>query len=58
MVLMAVPEILQVVPYVKTLINGVILLLFIIFLPNGIVGWFSTGPARHLKSRKVTHGPA
>ncbi len=58
MVLMAVPEVLQVVPYVKTLINGVILLLFIIFLPNGIVGWFSAGPARYLKSRKVKHGPA
>jgi ABC-type branched-subunit amino acid transport system permease subunit len=43
---------------VKTLINGVILMLFILFLPNGIVGWFNAGRFERLKSRKVTHGPA
>jgi branched-chain amino acid transport system permease protein len=58
LVLMTVPEVLQVVPYVKTLLNGVILMLFILFLPNGIIGWFNTIPARLLKSREVTHGPA
>jgi branched-chain amino acid transport system permease protein len=40
LVLMAIPEALQVVPYLKTLINGVILLLFIVFLPAGITGGF------------------
>lgn len=38
LVLVAIPEVLQVVPYLKTLINGLILLLFIIFLPAGITG--------------------
>jgi branched-chain amino acid transport system permease protein len=38
LVLMAVPELLQIMPSVKTLINGVILMLFLLFLPGGIVG--------------------
>jgi branched-chain amino acid transport system permease protein len=37
-VLMAVPELLQIVPSLKTLINGIILMLFLIFLPGGITG--------------------
>lgn len=41
-VLCAVPEVLQMVPYLKTLINGIILLLFIIFLPAGITGGFKS----------------
>ena len=41
-VLVAIPEVLQVVPYLKTLINGVILMLFIVFLPSGIIGGFKT----------------
>jgi branched-chain amino acid transport system permease protein len=56
MVLMTVPEVLQVLPYLKTLINGVILMLFILFLPNGIVGWFSTNLGKHLKTRRSIHG--
>ena len=58
LVLMALPEVLQIMPYLKTLINGVILMLFIIFLPNGIIGWFNTIPGRLLKTRRVEHGPA
>ena len=41
LVLVAIPEVLQMVPYLKTLINGLILLLFIIFLPAGITGGVS-----------------
>ncbi len=37
-VLVAIPELLQVVPYIKTLINGILVLIFVIFMPNGIVG--------------------
>jgi branched-chain amino acid transport system permease protein len=58
LVLMAIPEVLQVVPYLKTLINGIILMLFIIFLPNGIIGWFNTNLGRLLKSRMAVNGPA
>ncbi len=58
LVLMAIPEVLQIVPYLKTLINGIILMLFIIFLPNGIAGWFNTNLGRLLKSRTVVDGPA
>jgi branched-chain amino acid transport system permease protein len=58
MVLMAVPEVLQIMPYLKTLINGVILMLFIIFLPNGIIGGFNHYLKRFSKSRTVTDGPA
>jgi len=39
-VMMAIPEALQIVPSLKTFINGVILLLFIVFLPAGITGGF------------------
>jgi len=58
LVLMTVPEILQILPYLKTLINGVILMLFIIFLPRGIIGWFNTNLAERLISRRAVHGPA
>jgi len=58
MVLMAVPEVLQVLPYLKTLINGIILMLFILFLPNGIIGWFNANLGRLLKTRRAVHGPA
>jgi branched-chain amino acid transport system permease protein len=39
-VMLAIPEALQIVPTLRTLINGVILLFFIIFLPTGIAGGF------------------
>jgi len=42
LVMMAVPEALQVVPSLKTLINGIILMLFLIFLPAGISGGIET----------------
>lgn len=58
LVLMAIPEVLQIMPYLKTLINGIILMLFIIFLPNGIIGWFNTILGRLLKSRRVVNGLA
>jgi branched-chain amino acid transport system permease protein len=45
-VLMVIPEVLQIVPQLKTLINGVILLLFIIFLPTGIMGGLKAFVAR------------
>jgi branched-chain amino acid transport system permease protein len=45
-VMMAIPEALQIVPYLKTLINGIILLLFIVFLPAGITGGFKAFSAR------------
>jgi len=41
-VMMAIPEGLQIVPTLRTLINGVILLVFLIFLPTGIGGGFKT----------------
>jgi len=40
-ILLATPEMLQVVPRLLAMINGIILLLFIIFLPSGMVGGFS-----------------
>jgi branched-chain amino acid transport system permease protein len=52
LVLVAIPEALQVVPYLKTLINGVILLLFIIFLPAGIAGGFNRFLTRTAGARK------
>jgi branched-chain amino acid transport system permease protein len=58
LVLMTVPEILQILPYLKTLINGIILMLFIIFLPNGIIGWFSTNLGGRVMSRRAPNGPA
>jgi len=58
LVLMAVPEVLQILPYLKTLINGIILMLFILFLPNGIIGWFNTNLGRLLMSRRAVNGPA
>lgn len=45
-VLVAIPEGLQIVPYLKTMINGLILLLFIIFLPSGITGGVKALAAR------------
>ncbi len=58
LVLMTVPEILQILPYLKTLINGIILMLFIIFLPNGIIGWFNTNPGGRVMSRRAPSGSA
>jgi branched-chain amino acid transport system permease protein len=46
LVLMAVPEALQIVPSLKTLINGLILLIFIIFLPTGISTGFKRMSSR------------
>lgn len=40
LVMTAIPESLQIVPTLRTLIDGVVLLLFIIFLPVGITGGF------------------
>lgn len=40
LVMVAIPEVLQVMPQIRTLIFGFILLLFIIFLPQGIAGGF------------------
>jgi branched-chain amino acid transport system permease protein len=45
-VMTAIPEGLQIVPYLKTLINGIILLLFIVFLPAGIMGGFKASLSR------------
>ncbi|MBI5603650.1 MAG: branched-chain amino acid ABC transporter permease [Deltaproteobacteria bacterium] len=42
LMLMAIPEVLQIVPYLKTLINGIILLLFVVFLPDGLAGGIKT----------------
>jgi branched-chain amino acid transport system permease protein len=39
-VMTAIPEGLQIVPTLRTLIDGVILLFFVIFLPAGIMGGF------------------
>lgn len=58
LVLMAIPEVLQTVPYLKTLINGIILMLFIILLPTGITGGVKTILARLLKSRTEGYGAA
>ena len=41
LVMFAVPEVLQVVPELNTLLHGVILMIFVIFLPSGMVGGFS-----------------
>lgn len=40
LVMTAIPEVLQVLPILKIAINGFVLLIFIIFLPTGIVGGF------------------
>ncbi|MGD0661575.1 MAG: branched-chain amino acid ABC transporter permease [Syntrophorhabdales bacterium] len=45
-VMTAIPEALQIVPTLRTLINGFILLIFIIFLPTGIAGGFKALFAR------------
>ncbi len=50
-ILMAVPELLQIVPSLKTLINGIILMLFLIFLPAGITGGFGKAWQKLYKSR-------
>jgi branched-chain amino acid transport system permease protein len=53
LVLMSIPEALQIASHLKTLIIGVILLLFVIFLPSGIAGGFKAVFGR---SRSIT-GP-
>jgi len=55
-VMTAIPEGLQVVPTLRTLIDGVILLLFIIFLPTGIMGGFKTLFSRWGRSWKSRTG--
>jgi branched-chain amino acid transport system permease protein len=49
-VMMAIPEALQIVPTLRTLINGFILLIFIIFLPTGIAGGFKALFSRQRQS--------
>lgn len=39
-ILVAIPEVLQIVPELSVLLHGIILMLFIIFLPTGIIGGF------------------
>ncbi len=56
LVLMAIPELLQVVPSLKTLINGIILLLFLMFLPSGISGGIETIRGKFFKSRINRYG--
>ncbi len=51
LVMMAVPEILQIVPSLKTLINGIILMLFLLFLPSGISGGVISALKKSLKKR-------
>jgi branched-chain amino acid transport system permease protein len=51
LVLVAIPEILQIMPQLKTLINGIILALFIVFLPNGIMGAFKASMMRRVNKR-------
>ena len=52
-VLTAIPEALQIVPQLKTLIDGIVLLLFIIFLPTGIVGGFKVFISHWREGRKA-----
>jgi branched-chain amino acid transport system permease protein len=52
LVLLAVPEMLQIVPSLKTLINGIILMLFILFLPGGIVGGVNSFRAKTQQSKE------
>jgi branched-chain amino acid transport system permease protein len=51
-VMTAIPEGLQMVPTLRTLINGIILLVFIIFLPMGIAGGFKRILSRRDRSLK------
>jgi branched-chain amino acid transport system permease protein len=53
LVVVAIPEVLQIVPQLKTLINGIILVLFIIFLPNGIMGGFKALVAHRANKREA-----
>jgi branched-chain amino acid transport system permease protein len=55
-VMMAIPEGLQIVPTLRTLINGTILLIFIIFLPTGIAGGFKALSSRLGRSSKLGMG--
>jgi branched-chain amino acid transport system permease protein len=52
-VLTVIPEVLQLMPQLKTLINGIILLLFLIFLPTGIMGGVKTFIARRRDKREA-----
>ena len=53
LVLMAVPELLQIVPSLKTLINGIILMLFLLFLPGGIVGGVSSLRSKITRAKEM-----
>ena len=56
-VMTAIPEGLQIVPSLRTLINGFILMLFIIFLPAGVAGGFKAFSLRwSLKSEERRRG--
>jgi branched-chain amino acid transport system permease protein len=60
-VMMAIPEVLQIVPTLRTFFHGIILLIFIIFLPTGIMGGFKalSWRRRHaLKSEVEPNGIA
>jgi branched-chain amino acid transport system permease protein len=52
-ILAAIPEVLQIVPRLLAMINGFILLIFIIFFPTGIAGGFQFF-FRKLQSRRTT----
>ena len=52
LVLVAIPEILQVVPELRVFIFGIILALFIIFLPGGIAGLSKRLVAKALEKRR------
>ncbi len=55
LVLLAIPEFLQVIPRLLAMINGIILLIFIIFLPTGIVGGLKL-LMQKLNRKKVSTG--
>lgn len=60
-VMMAIPEVLQIVPTLRTFFHGIILLIFIIFLPTGIMGGFKALSWRRkhsLKSEVEPNGAA
>jgi branched-chain amino acid transport system permease protein len=57
LVMVAIPELLQVVVGLKTLIYGAILLMFILFMPYGIIGVFkSYNPAMEKLKKKAIKG--
>ncbi len=53
LMLTAIPEVLQIIPYLKTLINGMVLLLFVVFLPGGLVVGLKTLFSKRKKYRQL-----